>query len=88
VADLKERYRKGRIGDVALKRHLLDVLEQFLAPIRKRRADYEQRPDDVREILASGTERGRAVVAEMLDAVRQAIGLPRLARRDPPLRSE
>jgi tryptophanyl-tRNA synthetase len=82
VRDLKDRYQEGRVGDVAVKRHLLDVLEQFLAPIRRRRADYERRPDDVREILASGTERGRAVVAETLGRAREAIGLPRPARRD------
>jgi tryptophanyl-tRNA synthetase len=84
VSDLKERYRRGSVGDVAVKRHLLDVLERFLAPIRSRRADYELRPDEAREALATGTERGRAVVAQTLDEVRQAIGLPRLTGGDPP----
>jgi tryptophanyl-tRNA synthetase len=83
VAELKEWYRAGRVGDVEVKRRLVEVLERFLMPIRERRAGYEQRPEEVREILASGTERGRGVVAETLDEVRDAIGLPRpaVARR-------
>lgn len=76
VAELKTRYRAGRIGDVALKRHLAEVLETFLAPVRARRREYESRPDEVREILMTGTARGRRVVAKTLDQVLHAIGLP------------
>src|SRR3970282_2059653 len=38
VAELKERYRKGKVGDVEVKRKLIQALNQFLAPIRERRA--------------------------------------------------
>jgi tryptophanyl-tRNA synthetase len=76
VADLKARYRAGRIGDVAMKQHLAEVLEGVLAPVRERRASWERRRDEVEEILASGTARGRAVVARTLREVLAAIGLP------------
>ncbi len=76
VEDLKARYRKGGIGDVAVKRHLAEVLETFLAPIRERRAEYKSRLERVREILQSGTTRGRRVVAKTLDKVLNAIGIP------------
>jgi len=39
VEDLKERYRKGTIGDVEVKRRLAASLNTYLAPLRARRAD-------------------------------------------------
>ena len=38
VADLKERYRRGAVGDVDVKQKLAAVLNTFLDPIRERRA--------------------------------------------------
>jgi tryptophanyl-tRNA synthetase len=78
VADLKARYRAGGIGDVAVKQHLAEVLEGVLAPIRERRASWERRRDEVEDMLASGTARGRAVVADTLRKALAAIGLPRV----------
>ena len=78
VEDLKERYRTGRVGDVEVKRHLAEVLNDFLAPIRSRRAEYESQPELLHGILADGTARGRAVVASTLARVLSAIGLPTL----------
>ena len=60
VAELKARYRAGGLGDVPLKRRLVDVLESFLGPIRARRAAFADHPEHVRAILREGTGRGRA----------------------------
>jgi tryptophanyl-tRNA synthetase len=79
VRELKARYRAGRVGDVAVKEHLAGVLDAFLEPIRERRACWERRRDEVGEILASGTRRGREVVANVLRKVLAAIGLPDMA---------
>jgi tryptophanyl-tRNA synthetase len=75
VADLKERYRAGGLGDVALKRRLTEVLERLLEPIRSRRAAFAQDPAHVRAILREGTARGRARARGTLAAVRHAMGL-------------
>ena len=40
VEEMKERYRKGTIGDVEVKKRLVVCLNEFLAPIRERRAHY------------------------------------------------
>jgi tryptophanyl-tRNA synthetase len=76
VEDLKEKYRRGGVGDVAVKRHLASVLEAFLGPIRERRSSWERRPDELRAMLGDGTARGRTVVARVLDRALSAIGLP------------
>jgi len=76
VVEMKEMYRAGRIGDVAVKQHLVEVLDSFLAPIRDRRASWARRRSHARDILASGTARGRDIVADTLRRVLAAIGLP------------
>lgn len=78
VEALKPRYRRGGLGDVALKRRLCAVLEALLAPIRERRAEYAARPGEVMEILREGTERARAVTSRVLETVRGAHCLLRL----------
>lgn len=75
VNDLKERYRQGRVGDVEVKRKLFIALENFLAPIRERRAQYEANPRIVDEIIAAGNERTRAVARETIKMVEDAMGL-------------
>src|SRR5215210_1743022 len=55
VDELKERYRAGKVGDVEVKRCLIDALETFLAPIRERRAQAEAQPGLVDEIIVEGS---------------------------------
>src|SRR5258708_169709 len=75
VNDLKERYRGGRVGDVEVKKRLVAVLEEFLAPIRERRARFERDPKLVDEIIRSGGERARAEATATLHDVRHAMKL-------------
>ena len=75
VENLKQQYRAGGLGDVAVKRRLLDVLDAFLGPIRARRAELARDPGDLRRILRDGTERGRALAQRTLREVRQAMSL-------------
>jgi len=73
VDDLKARYRAGRVGDVEVKQRLTRVLNDFLSPLRERRAFYESRPALVDEIIAAGTARARAVAQETMRQVRAAM---------------
>ena len=45
VEEMKRLYRIGGIGDVAVKRSLEKVLNDFLDPIREKRAEFEAKPD-------------------------------------------
>jgi len=72
--DLKTRYRKGGLGDTEVKARLLEVLEDFLAPIRARRALYASDPAQVMDLLRMGTEKTRVVVQETAARVRKAVG--------------
>jgi tryptophanyl-tRNA synthetase len=61
VAELKARYRHGGLGDVVLKRRLIDLLERLIAPIRERRAALAKDLDYVRDVIAGGTARARDI---------------------------
>jgi tryptophanyl-tRNA synthetase len=75
VDDLKARYRSGTVGDVEVKRKLARALNDFLEPIRERRADFAARKGLVEEILHAGNEAMRAVARETMEKVREAMGL-------------
>jgi tryptophanyl-tRNA synthetase len=73
VEDLKERYRKGTVGDVEVKQKLYDALNAFLTPIRERRAEFQSKPKQVYEIIAEGTRKGRALAQATMEEVRTAM---------------
>src|SRR5216684_9220140 len=73
VEELKDRYRKGTVGDVEVKERLFKSLNAFLEPIRERRAQFASKPDRVREIIVEGTRKGRAVAQDTMAEVRSAM---------------
>jgi tryptophanyl-tRNA synthetase len=75
VEELKERYRKGTVGDVEVKQKLYDALEAFLRPIRERRGEFAAKPARVREIIMEGTRTGRVVAQSTMGEVRAAMKL-------------
>ena len=77
IADLKERYRQGKVGDVEVKKKLAQALNNFLAPVHERRAFYAARPQSVDEILAAGVAKVRPISQQTLDDAREAMGLGR-----------
>ena len=84
VDDLKARYRVGKVGDVEVKDRLFRAMNAFLTPIRERRADWEARPDDVRDVLAAGTAETKRRAEPLLEQVRGALGLDYLNDGPPP----
>jgi tryptophanyl-tRNA synthetase len=75
VDDLKERYRAGKVGDVEVKTKLAKALNDFLEPIRERRAHYQANPKLQRDVLAKGIRRMQGEAAETMGLVREAMGL-------------
>ncbi|SEW23417.1 tryptophanyl-tRNA synthetase [Ruminococcaceae bacterium KH2T8] len=71
--EMKEHYQRGGLGDVKVKRLLINVLEEELAPIRARRAEYQKDIPAVYEILKKGTEVARAEAAQTLKEVKAAM---------------
>ncbi len=75
LEELKDHYRRGGLGDVKVKKFLINVLEDILEPIRERRKYYEEHLDLVYDMLSLGSIKARKVAQETLKKVRGAIGL-------------
>jgi tryptophanyl-tRNA synthetase len=78
VAELEAHYRRGGLGDMALKRRLEELLQATIAPMRARRAVHAADPGAVLDLVRAGTERARAVAADVLRDVRAVFHLARL----------
>lgn len=75
VAELKERYRAGKVGDAEVKDKLAAALNRFLGPIRERRAALAADQGLVEELIVTGTERTRREAGRTLADMRAAMGL-------------
>ncbi len=75
IAEMKDHYQKGGLGDVKTKRYLLDILERELSPIRERRLEYAKDMGEVFRMLQKGSEKAREKAAKTLDEVKSAMGI-------------
>lgn len=64
----------GDAGAGALKKLTTDAVNDFLEPHRRRREEFANAPDHVREVLAVGNDRANEVASHTLDEVRAAMG--------------
>lgn len=75
VADMKQAYEHGKISDVAVKEKLYKVLEDFLSPIREKRAKLEKDKGRIKEIIIEGSKKARTESQKTLEEVKEKIGL-------------
>ena len=73
LQELKDHYTRGGLGDMKCKMFLLKIMQEMLEPIRQRRAEWEQRLPEVREILRRGTEEARQAGEQTMQEVRKAM---------------
>jgi tryptophanyl-tRNA synthetase len=75
VYELKEQYQRGGLGDVMLKRRLIEILNAFLDPIRTRRTELAKDPQAVMDIVFAGTDKVHEVAENTMQEVRNAMKL-------------
>jgi tryptophanyl-tRNA synthetase len=63
----------GSAGAAALKKTVTEAVNEYLAPIRARRARYAQDRGHLRQVLREGNERARDVADTTLGEVRAAM---------------
>ncbi len=68
--------RRAGIGCVECKRLMAKNLNDYLAPLRERRAELAKKPDDVWNVLYDGADRARVIADQTIQEVHEAIGLP------------
>ena len=72
---IARRCRAGQLACVPNKRHLTQILNDALEPIRERRRRWLADPDAVHDVIARGNERARAEAQFTMEQVREAMGL-------------
>jgi len=75
IDEMKAHYQRGGLGDIAVKKHLNEVLQELLKPIRKKRQELEKHPEEIMKILKTGSEKAQAVAEKTLKDVRRAMRL-------------
>ena len=75
VAQLKEQYQRGGLGDVKIKRRLIELLDGLLSPIRDTRIEYACDMSQVKNILLAGTESAQEIAAHTMREVRVSMKL-------------
>lgn len=75
VEELKQRYRAGKVGDVAVKRYLAEVLNKALDPIRQRRVEIAGDNEMIEAVLREGTRHAHRIAEETLRTAMDRMGL-------------
>jgi len=75
VKEIEIRCKQGRIGCVECKRRLIEKLNEFLDPIRRRRRYYEKKENLISQILISGNKRAQEEGEKTIKLVRKAMHL-------------
>ncbi len=73
VGDFKRRYKEGKVGDVEVKKRLIEIINDLLEPMRKRRSEYESKPEELERILRDGTSKTQKLAKETMVKVRKAM---------------
>jgi tryptophanyl-tRNA synthetase len=74
-AEWEGKYRAGGTGYGTVKKRVVELLHEYFAPYRAKRAELENDPAIVEEVLKNGAERARAVAQVTMERVRKAVGL-------------
>ena len=73
VEEMKKQYQKGGLGDVAVKKYLIEEMDKILKPIRERREELAKDPEAIYKMLEEGSAKARKVAAETLQEVKHAM---------------
>lgn len=75
LAEMEAHYTRGGLGDVKVKKHLNEVMQNLLGPIRENRKRLEGEKGAILEMLKQHSERASATAHETLDELKKAMGL-------------
>ena len=75
VEDLKDRYKKGKVGDVEVKKKLSAAINKILEPIRQKRREIEDDKMKIKEIISEGTKKAQTKAGQNMEEILDHIGM-------------
>lgn len=75
VKDLKERYQKGTVSDVEVKDKLIIALNNFLEPIREKRAKVLNDKGYIEDVIYHGTLKMQEIAKENIKQMKSLMGI-------------
>jgi tryptophanyl-tRNA synthetase len=75
LTEWENKYRNGGMGYGEAKKRLAELMIEHFKPFQQKRAELESDIASVKQVLATGAKRARAVAAETLAEARKAVGL-------------
>ena len=73
ISAVRSECEQGLRGCAQCKRQLGEKINTVLAPIRERRRYYEQHPDEVEDIIRTGSAKAKLKAAQVLDGVKDLV---------------
>ncbi len=73
VEELKKQYKKGGLGDMVIKKRLINVIENLINPIRTKREELAKDPQKIMKILEEGTIEAQKVAKETMAEVKKVM---------------
>ncbi|MEK7585464.1 MAG: tryptophan--tRNA ligase [Patescibacteria group bacterium] len=75
LPELKRRYVEGKIGYRESKEILAHNMNQYLKPMREKYESLLSRPEEIKTVLAAGSERAQVIARAKLERVRELVGV-------------
>lgn len=71
VEDLKKQYRAGGLGDVVVKKRLIEVLQNLIRPIRERREELAKDTKGIMKEVEKSTKKVQEIAQENMKAMKK-----------------
>lgn len=75
LAEIREGYEQGGLGYGESKKMLLENMQKFITPLRKKRGEIASKPSYVKDVLDEGAKKIRPQANLVLERVRDAVGI-------------
>ena len=75
LEEFKDRYKRGKIGDVEVKDSLVRNINNFLDPIRQKRSEILRNKSEILDIIIEGSKRAREATRKNLELIKEAMSL-------------
>ena len=71
---IRAMFENGGVGYAEIKKYVAKKINAYLAPMRARRKEWENKPEEVLRILKEGGEKAKKIAEKKMKGVREKIG--------------